>query len=108
MRKTDSPKDQKYYDYLVEQTNCSSLTSTLDCLRKVPSDILLDVVNTTPSSLSANGLNFTWFYSADNVLFNKSMKEYVRDGQYTKIPVIGGCNNDEGTWVFFSTHNPIS
>jgi len=101
MEATNSKKNNYYYDYLVQQTNCTASTSTLDCLRKVSSATLLDAVNTTPAMLSANSMNFTWFQSVDDVLFNKSLKEYIREGHYAKVPVLAGGNDDDGTLFSF-------
>lgn len=77
--------------------NCTSSAAKIDCLRQVPAATLVDVVNTTPALLSPQGMNFTWSQSIDGVLLNKSVKEYVREGQYMKIPIIAGQNDDEGT-----------
>lgn len=88
---------QHYYDYLVQNTECSSASSTLDCLRKVPAQALLEIVNTTPAQFSPHALNFTWSLGVDNVLLNKTLKEYIRTGHYAKVPLLGGQVDDEGT-----------
>lgn len=91
--------NQRYYDYLVQKTECSSASSTLDCLRQLPAQTLLDVVNTTPAQFSPHALNFTWSLSVDGVLLNKTLKESIRLGQYAKVPLLGGQVDDEGTYV---------
>lgn len=48
----DSSHGQKYYDELVEGTNCSNATSTLSCLRTADSNTLYAAVNATPSFFS--------------------------------------------------------
>jgi carboxylesterase type B len=39
---------QKYYDQLVNGTNCGSSNNTLDCLRSAPLSTLSDAINQTP------------------------------------------------------------
>jgi len=108
MEATNSNKNNYYYNYLVQQTNCTASKSTLECLRKVPSATLLDAVNTTPAMFSPNSMNFTWFQSVDNVLFNKSLKEYIREGQYAKVPVLAGGNDDDGTVFSFYAQDIVT
>jgi len=43
---------QVYYDYTVEQVNCSSASNTLDCLRTVSYDALQAVFNQMPSAFT--------------------------------------------------------
>ena len=57
----------------------------------------MDAVNTTPSFLSPNGLDLTWGISIDGDTIKKSLKQYVREGCYARIPMIGGQVDDEGT-----------
>jgi len=57
----------------------------------------MDAVNTTPAFLSPNGLDLTWGISIDGDLMKKSLKQYIRDGHYARIPMLGGQVDDEGT-----------
>jgi len=95
--KTDSQKHQAIYDQLVQSTGCASASDTLECLRAVPYANLTNAVNTTPAFLSPNGLDITWAISIDGELFQKSLKQYVRDGCYARVPILGGQVDDEGT-----------
>jgi acetylcholinesterase len=88
---------QYYYDKLVETTNCTGAASPLDCLRTVPTQAIVDFVNTTPPQFNQYGVNLTWSLTVDGVLLNKTLKEYVRERHYTNIPFIGGQVDDEGT-----------
>lgn len=97
MYKTDSQKFQATYDHLVNYTGCTSAPDTLECLRSAPNATLRDAVNTTPAFVSPNGLDLTWSISIDGDLFKKSVREYIREGSYPKIPMIGGQVDDEGT-----------
>ena len=40
---------QPYYDALVSETGCSGAADTLQCLRQVPFDTLMNAVNQSPS-----------------------------------------------------------
>jgi len=95
--KTDNQKYQATYDQLVNFTGCASAPDTLECLRAAPYATLVDAVNTTPSFLSPNGLDLTWQVSIDGELVQRSLREYLNEGCYARIPVLGGQVDDEGT-----------
>ena len=57
----------------------------------------MDAINTTPAVLSPNGLDITWGISIDGDLIKKSSMQYIRDGTYAKVPILGGQADDEGT-----------
>lgn len=105
MQTTNSERNQHYYDYLVQGTNCTAAKSTLDCLRKVPIDALLKAIDTTPAMFSPQGLLFTWGQSVDDDLFKKTPKQLIREGRYAKVPILAGSNDDEGTCVIFPLPN---
>jgi len=105
MQATNSEKNQNYYDHLVQGTNCSAAKSTMECLRKVPADALLKVIDTTPAMFSPEGLIFTWGQSVDNVLFKKTSKQLIREGNYAKVPVLAGSTDDEGTLFSLYSQN---
>lgn len=48
----DITRGQPYYDALVAETGCSGANDTLQCLREVPYDVLLNAVNQSPGALS--------------------------------------------------------
>jgi acetylcholinesterase len=48
----DVSEGQKYYDALVSETGCSNASDTLQCLREVPYEALLDAVNQSPNIFS--------------------------------------------------------
>jgi acetylcholinesterase len=94
---TDSQKHQAIYDQLVQFTGCTSTPDTLECLRAVPYATLKAAVDTTPSSFSPNGLDLTWGISIDGDLIKKSLRQYIREGRYARVPILGGQTDDEGT-----------
>ena len=81
----------------MEFTGCTTATDTLECLRRAPYATLTDAINTTPSFLSPNGLDLTWGISIDGDLIKKSLREYIREGRYARVPILGGQVDDEGT-----------
>jgi len=81
----------------VEFTGCTSAPDTLECLRAVPYATLKDAVDTTPVFFSPSGLDLTWSISVDGGLVKKSLGQYVREGCYARVPVVGSLVDDEGT-----------
>ena len=78
----------------MESTGCTSAPDTLECLRAAPYAIIKAAVEATPPS---NGLDFTWGVSIDGDLIKKSLRQYVREGCYARVPIVGGLVDDEGT-----------
>jgi hypothetical protein len=48
----DITDGQGYYDFIVDQTGCAGSSNTLQCLREVPYDKLMNAINQTPNILS--------------------------------------------------------
>jgi len=57
----------------------------------------MDAINTTPALYSPNGVDFTWGISIDGDLIKKSLRQYVSEGHYARVPIIGSEVDDEGT-----------
>jgi len=57
----------------------------------------MGAINTLPSVFSSHGLNFTFAPSVDGKFFNRTLKEYIREGHYAQVPLIYGTTDDEGT-----------
>jgi hypothetical protein len=53
----DITAGQQYYDQLVASTNCASSKDTLACMKTVPSNTLLNAVQTIPNFASFQSLN---------------------------------------------------
>lgn len=45
----------------------------------------MNAINETPTVFSASGLNFTYAASVDGNFFDRTLKEYVRDGIYAHV-----------------------
>ena len=57
----------------------------------------MEAINTTPSFLTPGGLDVTWGITIDGELIRKSLRQYVEDGPYVRVPILGGEVDDEGT-----------
>jgi len=88
----------------VQFTGCTSASDTLECLRAAPYDTLKAAIETTPIVSSPNAMDITWSISIDGDLIKKSLGQYVREGCYARVPVIGTLVDDEGT--LFSLNSP--
>ena len=81
----------------MQLTGCTSASDTLECLRAAPYAALKNAVDTTPGTFSPNGVDWTWSISIDGELIEKSLRQYISDGDYAKVPILGGQVDDEGT-----------
>ena len=94
---TDSQQYQATYDHLVQYTGCTSASDTLECLRAAPYATLKDAVDTNPANFSPDRLSLIWSISIDGDLIKKSLRQYVHEGSYARVPILGGQTDDEGT-----------
>ena len=67
------------------------------CLSAAPYATLKDDVDTTPSFLSPNGVDYTWGVGIDGDLVGKTLRQFILEGCYTGVPMLGGQIDDEGT-----------
>ncbi|CZR61563.1 related to triacylglycerol lipase V precursor [Phialocephala subalpina] len=82
---------QPYYDKIANATNCSSAADSLDCLRKVPTNVLNNVLN---SSVTTGA---SWGPQIDGDFLQESGTTQVLEGKFVKVPFLMGRNHDEGT-----------
>ncbi|KAG2125805.1 Alpha/Beta hydrolase protein [Suillus clintonianus] len=101
----DITHGQGYYDFIVNQTGCAGSSDTLDCLRDVPYDTLMDVVNQTPNLFSYQSLAFVWLPRVDGVFLTANPQDLVLQGSVANIPFITGDCDDEGTLFSLSSLN---
>ncbi|RAH82887.1 alpha/beta-hydrolase [Aspergillus japonicus CBS 114.51] len=78
---------QPMYDQIVNQTNCTSASDTLQCLREVPFE--------TFYPLAYNGLE--WFGTIDGTFIKEKPQISITAGRFAKVPILHGTNTDEGT-----------
>ncbi|EIW81507.1 alpha beta-hydrolase [Coniophora puteana RWD-64-598 SS2] len=87
----DITHGQPYYDFLVDQTGCTGSNNTLECLRDVEYEALINAINETPNILSYQAI-------AD-------LGRLVLQGSVADVPFITGDCYDEGTLFSLSTLN---
>lgn len=103
----NSTQAQATYDQVVRKAGCSSSNSTLDCLRNVPYQTLWDAVNTLPIFFSYSSLALPFLPRPDPTddFYPVSPELAVEAGKYTRIPIIAGDQQDEGTLFSLAASN---
>lgn len=103
----NSAKAQAIYDAVVSAAGCSSATNTLACLRTVSYDTLLAAVNSVPAIFGYSSVNLSYLPRPDpkSSFFPVSPEVAVAAGHYTKVPIIIGDQEDEGTLFSLSQSN---
>lgn len=69
---------------------CQGNSSVLDCLRKVPTEELNAVINSTTTSGAAYGVVI------DGDFIEGDPNTQLDQGQFPRVPLLIGCNTDEG------------
>jgi acetylcholinesterase len=41
-------------------------------------------------------VDYTWGITIDGDLIKKSLRQYIREGRYARVPILGGQVDDEG------------
>ncbi|KAH9840988.1 sterol esterase [Rhodofomes roseus] len=93
----DVSAGQPFYDQLVQYTGCTAQLNTLDCLRQVPLDTLMDAINTTPGLYNYTNLNLAWQPRLDYDLFSRNPQRSIAMGNWAQVPTVSGDCDDEGT-----------
>ncbi|KII91038.1 hypothetical protein PLICRDRAFT_554187 [Plicaturopsis crispa FD-325 SS-3] len=101
----DITHGQKYYDAIVDQTGCSGASDTLNCLRDVPYQDLLDAINNSPGIFSYQSLILAWLPRADGIFLKEDPQVLVASGSVANIPIVSGNCDDEGTLFSLSSLN---
>ncbi|OJA14825.1 hypothetical protein AZE42_11599 [Rhizopogon vesiculosus] len=101
----DITHGQSYYDFLVTKTGCTGSSDTLQCLREVPYDTLMDVINQTLNFNSYQSLAVALLPRVDGVFLTANPQQLVLQGSVANIPFVTGDCDDEGTLFSFSTLN---
>ncbi|CEI65424.1 putative secreted lipase [Fusarium venenatum] len=93
----DSNKAQAIYDTVVKTGGCSGASDTLECLRGLSYDKFLNAANSVPGLLSYNSLALSYLPRPDGKVLPDSPDVLISTGQYHAVPMITGCQEDEGT-----------
>ncbi|RMD40452.1 hypothetical protein DV735_g4666, partial [Chaetothyriales sp. CBS 134920] len=98
---------QKIYDTVVEAAGCSSATDTLQCLRDTDYTTFLNAANSVPSILSYRSIDLSYLPRPDpsDNFFSKSPELSILSGEFAKVPIIIGDQEDEGTLFAILTAN---
>lgn len=93
-------KWQPYYDAVVDAANCSSASDTLQCLRSIPTEILVSIFNnsTIIPAHTLSGVEGPQFVQViDGDFIQESATLQLEQGKFVKVPYLIGANTDEGT-----------
>ena len=95
----DAPQAQDVYNQLVSATNCTSSNDTLQCLRNVTFQTYWDAVNTLPIFFSYSSIALPWLPRPDRTdgFYPVYPEDALKSGNYTRVPIITGDQEDEGT-----------
>ncbi|KAJ6260706.1 Acetylcholinesterase [Drechslerella dactyloides] len=76
---------QKAYDTVANQTGCYDAADSLDCMRKLPTDVMNKALNATSFTPVVDGDFVPGFGS-----------QAIKYGRYVKVPTMVGTTSDEG------------
>ena len=93
----DCPKGQAVYNTVVKYAGCDSASDTLECLRGLPYQDMLDAVNSVPGLLSYSSVALSYLPRPDGTVLTESPERLLQKGKYAKVPFIVGDQEDEGT-----------
>lgn len=94
-----SAKPQAIYDQVVQVAGCEGASDSLECLRATSYETFLNAVNSVPSILGYRGVDLSYLPRPDpnSSFFSVSPQVAVQNGDYAKVPIIIGDQQDEGT-----------
>ncbi|KAI0265668.1 carotenoid ester lipase precursor [Gloeopeniophorella convolvens] len=96
---------QRWHDFMVEKTGCSGANDSLACLRKVPYTTFKYAMDMSNSFFAYSGIALAWLPRVDGAFLTESPQHAVLRGHVSKIPVITGNCDDEGTLFALSSLN---
>lgn len=101
------PKPQLIYDSVVDAAFCPRGPRSLQCLRLAPYNVFLNAVNSVPGIFSYSSVNLAYLPRPDpsNDFFPVSPDAAVLNGNFTKVPIIIGDQEDEGTLFSLTQEN---
>ncbi len=94
-----APQAQTIYDTVVENAGCSGAADTLECLRSKDYTTFLNAANSVPGIFSYRSLDLSYLPRPDpgDNFFSQSPEVSLSNGKFTKVPIIIGDQEDEGT-----------
>ncbi|KAF2417444.1 acetylcholinesterase/Butyrylcholinesterase [Tothia fuscella] len=93
------PKAQTVYDQVAAAAGCGWKADSLACLRKVPYQNFLNAQSSVPGFLGYRSVDLAYLPRPDpsDNFFPLSPEIPVSNGAFTKVPIIIGDQEDEGT-----------
>ncbi|THH33330.1 hypothetical protein EUX98_g866 [Antrodiella citrinella] len=96
---------QLYYDALVIAVGCDGASDTLECLRGVPYEKLKAAMDEAPSFFGYSSVALSWGPRTDGDFLRDSPRQLAFEGSISRIPVVIGSCEDEGTLFTLSSLN---
>ncbi|KAF2168534.1 hypothetical protein M409DRAFT_21284 [Zasmidium cellare ATCC 36951] len=94
-----TPRAQEVFDTVVKEAGCSTTSDKLSCLRSVDYITFLNAANSVPGLFSYQSFVLSYFPRPDagDAFYSESPDISIASGRFTKVPVIIGDQEDEGT-----------
>ncbi|KAF5315369.1 hypothetical protein D9619_007114 [Psilocybe cf. subviscida] len=89
--------NQPLFDQLVADTGCKKAANAIECLRAVPFANLTAAINRTPDLFSTKSLQVAWGPTIDEAVIKRDPLISIQKGLFSKVPIISGNCDDEGT-----------
>jgi carboxylesterase type B len=101
------PKPQAIYDTAVKTAKCDRASDTLTCLRGLSYSNLLKALSSVPSLIGYTSVDLAYLPRPDpkNRFFSLSPEQSGLAGQFAKVPLIIGDQEDEGTMFALFQNN---
>lgn len=93
----NSTKAQIIYDKVVDSAGCSTSNDTLACLRSLDFNTFLLATESVPISSSYNSIALSYLPRPDGTVLLDSPEILASKGQFAKVPLLLGDQEDEGT-----------
>ena len=105
----DGAAAQAVFDAVAEAGGCSAQDAldSLECLRELPYEDLVDATDAAPSLLTYDGLAFSFPPRPDpsDPFVRESPEKAIRAGRIARVPIITGNQADEGTFFGLALYN---
>ncbi len=86
---------QEPYDRLLEYAGCNGTESSFECLKALSGEDLL----AAQVQMTSSEFEYTWGYpfgpAIDGDLIPASPYHIIKNGSFSRVPFIAGCNSDE-------------
>lgn len=94
-----APQAQAIYNTVVDNAGCSTAADTLACLRSLDYTTFLNAVNSVPAIFGYRSVDLSYVPRPDpgNSFFSQSPEVPLAAGEFAKVPIIIGDQEDEGT-----------